>query len=124
MVVTSQATGTRVHIECIDPILRTENMQASLRFYVDVLGFQNAPWGSPDFTHVGRDGRGIYLCRGGQGRGGAWVWIGVEDVRVLHEQFKALGVPIRMEPTSYPWALEMHVEDPDGNVLRFGSDPE
>lgn len=27
-------------------------------------------------------------------------------------------------PTSYSWALEFQVEDPDGNVLRFGSDPE
>lgn len=25
---------------------------------------------------------------------------------------------------SDPWALEMQVEDPDGNVLRSGSDPE
>lgn len=124
MAVTNQATAARVRFECIDPILRTENMQASLHFYVEVLGFKNAPWGTDDFTHVGRDGRGIYLCRGGQGRGGAWVWIGVEDVRKLHEEYKAQGVTIRMPPTNYPWALEMQIEDPDSNVLRFGSDPD
>ncbi len=124
MAVTNPATAAPVRFECIDPILRTENMQASLHFYVDVLGFKNAPWGTDDFTHIGRDGRGIYLCRGGQGRGGAWVWIGVEDVRKLHEEYKAQGVTIRMPPTNYPWALEMQIEDPDGNVLRFGSDPE
>jgi hypothetical protein len=28
-----------------------------------------------------------------------------------------------MPPTNFPWALEMHVEDPDGNVLRLGSEP-
>jgi len=35
-----------------------------------------------------------------------------------------LLVIIRSEPANLPWALEMQVEDPDGNVLRFGSDPE
>lgn len=25
--------------------------------------------------------------------------------------------------TVYPWALEVHVEDVDGHVLRFGSEP-
>jgi hypothetical protein len=26
-------------------------------------------------------------------------------------------------PANFPWALEMHVADPDGHVLRFGSEP-
>jgi predicted enzyme related to lactoylglutathione lyase len=105
------------------PILRVESIQASLRFYVDLLGFQNAGWGTDEFTSISRDRAGIYLCSGGQGRGGAWVWIGVEDVAKLHQEYQARGVPIRMPPTNFPWALEMQVEDPDGNVLRFGSEP-
>jgi len=56
-------------------------------------------------------------------RTGAGVWIGVGDVERLHEEHQARGVKIRPPPTNYPWALEMHVEDPDGNVLRLGSDP-
>jgi catechol 2,3-dioxygenase-like lactoylglutathione lyase family enzyme len=105
------------------PILRVENMDASVAFYRDKLGFQNAPWGDGDFTSVNRDRAGIYLCRGGQGRGGAWAWIGVGDVDKLHEEYLSRGVTIRLPPTNYPWALEMQVEDPDGNVLRFGSEP-
>ena len=120
---TNQSGKTRVHFECINPILRVENMEASLRFYVDVLGFKNASWGSDDFTSVTRDGTGIYLCRGDQGRGRAWVWIGVEDIEPLHEEYKARGVTIRMPPTNFPWAREMQTEDPDGNVLRIGSEP-
>jgi len=58
-------------------------MLASLRYYVEVLGFQNADWGTDDFTSVNRDGAGIYLCRGGQGQSGTWVWIGVEDVELF-----------------------------------------
>ena len=111
-----------VHFENSQPILRVEYMAASLHFYVDLLGFHNAAWGTDDFTSVNRDRAGLYLCRGGQGRGGAWAWIGVEDVTKLHEEYLARGVAILLPPTTYPWALEMQVEDPDGNVLRFGSE--
>jgi predicted enzyme related to lactoylglutathione lyase len=110
-------------IECINPILRVENMAAALRFYVDILGFQNAEWGTDDFTSINRDSQGIYLCRGGQGQGRAWVWIGVEDVEPLYEEYKARGVKILLPPTNFPWALEIQIEDPDGNVLRIGSEP-
>ena len=110
--------------EHIDPILRVEDMARSLRFYVEVLGFDGAPWGNEEFTFVGRDERGMYLCRGGQGQGGAWVWVGVDDVRALHRIYRERGAKIRMEPKNFPWALEMQIEDPDGNVLRCGSEPE
>jgi predicted enzyme related to lactoylglutathione lyase len=113
---------TRVRFENSQPILRVASMQASLEFYVDKLGFKSAPWGTDDFTSVNRDGAGIYLCRASQGRGAAWLWIGVEDAEKLHHELKARGVPIRMPPTNFHWALEMHIEDPDGNVIRFGSD--
>lgn len=119
----SDSKSARVYYEGSQPILRVENMESSLRFYVGVLGFKNAPWGNDDFTSVNRDRAGIYLCRGGQGRGGAWVWLGVEDVEVIYEDLKKRGVPIRMVPTNFSWALEMQVEDPDGNVLRLGSEP-
>jgi predicted enzyme related to lactoylglutathione lyase len=112
-----------LRFECIEPILCVSDIPDSLRFYVDLLGFENAPWGTDEFTHVSRDGRGIYLCRKGQGKTGAWVWIGVQSVETLHEEYKGRGITIRQPPTKYPWALEMQIEDPDGNVLRIGSEP-
>jgi catechol 2,3-dioxygenase-like lactoylglutathione lyase family enzyme len=117
-------TPLPTHFERIEPILRVEDMAVALRYYVEVLGFDKAPWGDGDFTYVGRDDRGLYLCRGGQGHPGAWVWMGVGDVRALFKLYKERGAIIRLEPTNYPWALEMRIEDPDGNVLRFGSEPE
>lgn len=119
----AETTQPRIRFEDSQPILRVENMAASLRFDVDILGFKNAPWGNDDFTAISRDGASVYLCRGAQGRGGAWVWIGVEDAEKLHKELKALGASIRMPPTNYSWALEMQIEDPDGNVLRLGSEP-
>ena len=65
----------------------------------------------------------IYLCQGGQGQPGTWVWVGVEDVGALFREYKASGATIRRPPTNHCWAYEMIVEDPDGHVLRFGSAP-
>ena len=53
---------------------------------------------------------------------GTWVWIGVDDVEALLEDYRAKGYDARHPPTNYPWAYEMQIEDPDGNVLRIGSE--
>src|SRR3954471_6109720 len=105
------------------PILRVEDMERAVRFYVDQLGFENAQWATDVFTSVNRDRAGIYLSHQEQGRGGAWVWLGVDDVEALHAEYIARGVAILQPPTDYPWAFEMRIEDPDGNVLRIGSEP-
>jgi len=114
---------TKTKFEGSAPILRVANMRESVRYYVDVLGFQNADWGDEHFTSVNRDRAGIYLCQAAQGCAGTWAWIGVEDVQALYEEYKDRGARIRQPPRNYPWALEIHVEDPDGHVLRFGSEP-
>lgn len=112
-----------VRFEGAQAIFRVENMKRALDFYVGKLGFKNAEWGNEEFTSIARDRAAIYLCCGGQGRGAAWIWVGVEDAEKLHEEFQTKGIKILMPPTNYSWALEFHVEDPDGNVLRFGSEP-
>ena len=114
---------TRVRFEHAEPILSVRDMAASLKYYVDVLGFKNADWGGDEFTHVSRDGAGIYLSQGEQGHPGTWVWVGVEDVAALFEEYKASGAKIRTPPQNYPWAYEMTVSDADGHVLRVGSEP-
>jgi catechol 2,3-dioxygenase-like lactoylglutathione lyase family enzyme len=111
-------------IENITPILSVQDMSRSLAFYVDLLGFTNADWGNDNFTCVGRDKRSLYLCKGGQGSPGTWVWIGFDgDIFSLHQSLLLKGVTITLPPTNYSWALEMHLQDPDGHVLRFGTDP-
>jgi hypothetical protein len=113
----------RTRFEHADPILSVRDMNVSVRYYVDVLGFTNAPWGNGDFTAVCRDGACIYLCRGEQGHPGTWVWVGVEDAATLYREYQASGARMRRELHNQPWALEFHAEDPDGHVLRFGSEP-
>jgi hypothetical protein len=47
----------------------------------------------------------------------------VTDAESLLKEYLGSGAKIRHQPTNYPWACEMQVEDPDGNVLRMGSEP-
>ena len=115
--------NTRTSFERAVPILRVSDMAASVRYYTEALGFVNADWGSEHFTAVSREKASIYLCRGSQGQPGTWAWIGVDDVAVLYEEYIQSGARVRHPPRNYPWALEIHVDDPDGHILRFGSEP-
>lgn len=108
-------------VENTCPILRVEDLQASLDYYTSVLGFK-IDWRDDYSAGISRDRGGIMLIRQSQGHPGAYVWVGVQDVRALHAEFLRSGAKIRHAPQNYPWALEMKVEDPDGNVLRLGSD--
>jgi catechol 2,3-dioxygenase-like lactoylglutathione lyase family enzyme len=119
---TNNSLGIR--IENIQPILPVSDMSVSRSFYTDVLGFEEADWGNDDFTSMSRDNAGIYLSRGDQGNPGTWIWIGFNgDILLFYEYLKLKAVTILQPPINYSWALEMHVEDPDGHVLRFGTDP-
>lgn len=120
---TTPTPRVKTRFERAEPILRVTSMAASLEYYVGVLGFRAAHWGTELFTSVNRDGAGIYLCQGGQGVSGTWVWVGVEDVAALYGEYQTSGAKIRLPPGNYPWAYEMHVEDLDGHVIRFGSEP-
>ena len=80
----TSSSSVKTRFEGAAPILCVRDMAVSVRYYVDVLGFKNADWGTDAFTSVHRDGAVIYLCQRGQGEPGTWVWIGVEDVAALY----------------------------------------
>lgn len=104
------------------PIFCVSSLAASIRYYVEALGFK-LNWEGPGlFASVSRDRCSIFLCERDQGHPGAWTWIGVKDTDSLAVEYRVKGARIRHAPTNYPWAYEMQVEDPDGNVLRCGSD--
>ncbi len=112
------------HIQHIDPILNVADIDRSLRFYVDVLHFSASARGTNEFTHIVRDGHGIYLCHGAQGGPETWLYLGIEDARAMHRHLTEHGAKLLQEPTNKPWGLEIRVEDPDGHVLRMASERE
>jgi catechol 2,3-dioxygenase-like lactoylglutathione lyase family enzyme len=113
------------HVEFggVTPILRVTDLEASLAFYIDALGFK-IDWRTGDrHAAVRRGNVVIMLFADDQGQLGTWLYVGIDDVDALHIELLEKGVPIRHPPTNYPWgARELQVADVDGHVLRFGSD--
>lgn len=105
------------------PILPVSDLAKSLDYYVRVLGFAIEWQDASGAAAVSRGPCTLMLCQGDQGHAGTWVWIGVSDADALHDEFKGRGAIVRHRPSDYPWAREMQIADPDGNVLRLGSDP-
>ena len=104
------------------PILPVQNLIASVDYYVNALGF-TLNWHDPGvIASVSRGRCGLFLIEGDQGHSGTWVWIGVPNAAALHDEYVAHGAIIRQPPTNFSWGCEMQVSDPDGNVLRVGSD--
>jgi uncharacterized glyoxalase superfamily protein PhnB len=115
----SHNVGT--HFENVSPILSVADIEASLKYYIEVLGF-TVNWHVPGFASVGRGHCNIMLCEGEQGHPGTWVWIGVGDADAVYREYLAKGAKVRHPPNNYPWAYEVQILDLDGNVLRLGSD--
>jgi catechol 2,3-dioxygenase-like lactoylglutathione lyase family enzyme len=116
---------SKFRLENVTPILNVKDIARSLAFYVDILGFRNADWGTDTFTSINRDNTALYLCKGGQGLPGTWVWIGFDgDIFSLYELLRSKEVTITLPPTNFSWAYEMQIQDPDGHILRLGTDPE
>lgn len=115
--------ASHIRFHPASPILRVHSLPSSIDYYVSVLGF-GLDWLEPSvMASVSRGPANIMLCEGDQGHPGTWLWMGVGDIEPLFEEYQAKGAVIRHPPTNYYWAYEMQISDPDGHVLRFGSDP-
>ncbi|MBX7132966.1 MAG: hypothetical protein K1X67_09850 [Fimbriimonadaceae bacterium] len=112
-----------VTLENAIPVLRIVNMEASLAFYVGVLGFEIEWQGEPPGGIAGlrRDDIPIMLTTL-DGTGSSLVWIGTSDIRPIYETLMAMTEPPEFlyPPTRNSYAFDMQVKDADGNVLWFG----
>jgi len=106
-----------------NPILFSTDVKRSLKYYREVLDFEDSwEWGDPtDFGGVVRNGVEIFFCLNNQGNPGTWLTIVLDDVDSYYQRVKAKGARILEPPTTREWNMrEMVVEDPDGHVIRFG----
>ena len=114
------------------PILNVKDVDASLRFYVEKLGF-TSPWrydddGQAHVAQVDRQGTAIILARSwpdSTGKGLIFVSLNVEPpthevataaLDSLRGQFEAKGVAVKDGSWGYRLLV---VDDPDGNQLLF-----
>jgi catechol 2,3-dioxygenase-like lactoylglutathione lyase family enzyme len=112
-------------VENTIPVLAVSDISASIRFYCEVLGFKHDWGGDGNLSHiasVSRDGHAIMLQHRDPLNAGC-VWIGGDVLIPLWDKIRSSGdITIIQRPTNQPWALEMRIKDPDGNVLWFGMD--
>jgi RNA polymerase sigma factor (sigma-70 family) len=119
------AAADKMKVTQVIPILQVNDLQASLEYYVDKLGFE-MHWthGDPaSFAAIGRDGMMIFLQQDPQSGGGPTViYMVVTDVDDLHAGFAQRGADIVHAPEDRPWGMrEMIVKDLDENQIRVGT---
>jgi len=59
-------------------------------------------------------------ARGELSRGTVWVGL---DGDAIFQLVDESGATILQPPTNQPWAYEMKISDPDGNVIWLGAEP-
>ena len=133
------ATVTSVNVKQAVPFFGVTNMESSLRFYVDGLGFKMKNYWIPDRAEDHPDGR-IRWCwlqlgdaaimlqefrqqnRSKETLGtGASVSFMCEDAVALYREFKSRGVQTRKRPYVGNRLWVVPVTDPDGYRMEFAS---
>jgi len=133
------ATVTRVNVKQAVPFFGVTNMEASLRFYVDGLGFEMRRRWIPEAAEDKPDGR-IRWCwlelgeaaimlqeflperRPEDGLGaGVNVCFQCEDALALYREFKSRGIQTRTRPFVGNGLWVVPLSDPDGYRLEFSS---
>jgi catechol 2,3-dioxygenase-like lactoylglutathione lyase family enzyme len=103
-------------------LLLCEDMDRSLGFYVDTLGFTVRPArpladGRP-FTAF-REGIALVAGRQANHRQVDHIAFEVNDVRGMRERLKAAGVPFQQDLHDGPYGLTVYVTDPDGTRIEL-----
>jgi lactoylglutathione lyase len=130
---------TSANVKQAVPFFRVTNMESSLRFYVDGLGFKVKNYWIPDRAEDHPDGR-IRWCwlqlgdaaimlqefqpenRPNEALGsGASVSFMCEDALALYREFKARGIQARTRPFVGNGLWVVPVTDPDGYRMEFAS---
>src|SRR6267142_7122892 len=108
------------------PVLHVTDVETSLRFYVDRLGF-TCPWRYDEdgVAQVDRQGCALILADTWPekiGKGLMFISLNVEpetqvaELDALRTEFEAKGVPVKEGSWGYRLLV---VDDPDGNQLFF-----
>lgn len=108
------------------------DLDRSLAFYTNLLGFDERERWGPNFAIVEREGLALWLSGpetsaakpmpdGRRPEPGGWnrIVIQVDDLEGLHPLLVAAGVRFRNEVVSGPGGKQVLAEDPDGNPIEI-----
>jgi lactoylglutathione lyase len=112
------------------PILEVSDVERSLSFYVELLGFDE------EFSFPGEDGSKVFaslrlsdgtkLAIGGPKEkvetGSVAIWLYTDDVDAEVERLRTAGVEVVREAEDQPWGeRQASVADPDGYTIHIGA---
>ena len=110
------------------PILQVADMQRSLGFYRDLLGFELAysfpSEGDPVFVSLAIEGGKLGLGTTDQAVQSEHtsIWLYTDDVDAAVAELKDAGVLVITEPADQPWGERVaSVADPDGFTVHIGA---
>ena len=117
------------------PLLYVDDVDLSVAFYRDKLGFLLATAWKPDgkltWCRMERDGAAVMLQQDCQedgpvdGRGrGVGFFFNCDDAEALHRELRANGLSIAPPELAFYGMNQVFVKDPDGYELCFQSDQE
>ena len=133
------APATNANIKQAVPFFGVTNMEASLRFYIDGLGFKMKHWWIPDRAEGHADGRirWCWLQRGDAAvmlqeflperkpketlGTGTSICFMCEDALALYREFKSNGIQTRRRPFVGNRLWVVPLADPDGYRIEFES---
>lgn len=133
------APATNANVKQAVPFFGVTNMEASLRYYVDGLGFEMKHWWIPNAPEDKADGRirWCWLQRGGAAvmlqeflaerrpaetlGTGTSVSFMCEDAPALYHEFKSRGIQTQRRPFVGNRLWVVPLTDPNGYRIEFAS---
>lgn len=108
------------------------DVDEALKFYVELLGFEEGERWGPPFAIVTRGDLSLWLSGpgasaaqslpdGAKPQPGGWnrLVIAVDDIDGLVEQLQAAGATFRNQPLNGPGGTQVLIEDPSGNPIEI-----
>ena len=106
------------------PVLHVPNVEATARYYRDVLGF-TWDFGDETYSVVWRDNSASHFVRDEQPPVGIHLFQWVRDVDAYYDEIAKRGAQVDSRPANQPYGLrELSVSDINGISVVFGQDIE
>jgi len=118
------ARGSTPAVKFNHVLIYVRNLDASLRFYRDLLGFKEVEQIPGDYARLrsaaGESTLALHATKSRATRrpGGVWLYFEAKELGRLYRRLRDRGVLFSQPPQRMPWGwIQAFLEDPDGHQL-------